>query len=262
MGRSAEQGGGRWSRWLPPRDYLRSSASTYHSLLLIAPVFVLYQAGVLYQLAAMEGGTLFINGADYMTRTLLGLCSGSLWVYTAIISVMPLVFIIWVVRTGRRAPINMRIALPMLVESGVYALSFSVIIHVIQSAPKLLSVPPYLTLSRPSSAWDMVFQSLGAGFNEEILFRLVLLGGLVLLGRALSLPRVAVLVSAFLLSSLAFSAFHYIGPYADAFAFDSFMYCFLAGIMLATIYWWRGLAVVVYTHAFYDLYFFFVLSLF
>ena len=51
-----------------------------------------------------------------------------------------------------------------------------------------------------------------------------------------------------LLSSLAFSAFHYLGPFGDTFTFNSFTFRFLAGVLLGAIYLSRGLAVSVYTH--------------
>jgi len=74
------------------------------------------------------------------------------------------------------------------------------------------------------------------------------------------MPQRPLLIIAFVVSAWTFSAFHYIGPHADAFLFDSFMFRFLAGLLLAAIYWWRGLATAVYTHTIYDLYFFLIIG--
>lgn len=244
-----------------PLVYLRSTTNLFNSLVLIVPVFVLYQAGISYQLWKTPEGSFAINGADYLTRLILKLCGGSLLLYLVFVAFVGAGFVFVLLRRAQREKLAPRVYLPMLVESTVYALLFATTIHLIQSVPQLLAAGRGLSaLAGPTSTWEMVFQSLGAGFNEELVFRLGLLGGIVLVGHLIDLPRTLVIAAAFLFSSLAFSAFHYIGPYADILAFDSFMYRFLAGILLATIYWWRGLAVAVYTHAIYDLYFFLVLS--
>jgi hypothetical protein len=51
-----------------------------------------------------------------------------------------------------------------------------------------------------------------------------------------------------------FSLVHYLPPYGDPFAFGSFTFRLLAGIIFATLYKLRGFAVAVYTHAFYDIF--------
>jgi len=60
-------------------------------------------------------------------------------------------------------------------------------------------------------------------------------------------------VFAVILSSLVFSGIHYIGSLGDAFTLGSFMFRFFAGVILAVIFYLRGFAVAVYTHAIYDI---------
>jgi hypothetical protein len=62
------------------------------------------------------------------------------------------------------------------------------------------------------------------------------------------------LASAFVLSSLLFSAAHHIPPYGDPLELGVFTFRFLAGMIFASLFWFRGFAVAVYTHALYDLY--------
>ena len=242
-------------------DYLRTTTSLFHSLILILPIFFFYQAGVIYQLASTEHGALSINGADYFTHLLLHLCGGSLILYSLLVLAMLTAFGLGLRWRARNEALEVRVFPGLLLESTLYALSFASIIHFIQGGLTKLAVGRGLsTLAGPSSTWEIFFQSFGAGINEELIFRLLGLGGIVFLSSLVAAPRALSIAAAFVLSSLAFSAFHYIGPYADLLLFDSFMYRFLAGILLATLYWWRGIGVAVYTHAFYDLYFFFVLS--
>jgi membrane protease YdiL (CAAX protease family) len=65
-------------------------------------------------------------------------------------------------------------------------------------------------------------------------------------------------VAALVISSLAFSLAHHIGPAGEPFAFAAFTYRVLAGAFFGLVYQIRGFAVAAWTHALYDLY---VLSL-
>ena len=58
---------------------------------------------------------------------------------------------------------------------------------------------------------------------------------------------------AIILAALLFSAVHYIGGLADQFTLYSFAFRFISGLILTIIYYFRGFAIAVYTHAFYDI---------
>ncbi|OIP40316.1 MAG: hypothetical protein AUK47_08735 [Deltaproteobacteria bacterium CG2_30_63_29] len=236
--------------------YLQETANLYSSLVLIVPIFFFYQAGVVYQL--LTSGSFSINGADYFTHYLLQLCDGSLFAYIVVVLLGSVALGWFLSRLGRGHRVDLGLCLPLVFECAVYALLFATTIHLIQSFPRLLATP--LTLIGSGTVWEKAFQAFGAGFNEELIFRLGILGSLVVVGRMVSAPKLPSLIFAFLVSSLTFSVFHHLGPYSEPFIFDSFMYRTLAGILLATLYWSRGLAVAVYTHALYDLYFFLILN--
>ena len=55
------------------------------------------------------------------------------------------------------------------------------------------------------------------------------------------------------IGAVLFSAFHYIGPFGDPWQFPSFMFRFVAGLILTGLYYTRGYGVTVYTHSLYDL---------
>jgi hypothetical protein len=57
-----------------------------------------------------------------------------------------------------------------------------------------------------------------------------------------------------LVSSALFSAAHHVGPLGDPLRLGVFTYRMLAGIVFGLIFWFRGFAVAVYTHALYDMY--------
>ena len=95
--------------------------------------------------------------------------------------------------------------------------------------------------------------SLGAGLYEELVFRVILVSALFLFFRRVSGSQGAgVYVAAALLGAFVFSAYHYVGPYGDPFSLQTFLYRFVAGLVLNVLYLVRGFGITAYTHAFYD----------
>ena len=97
--------------------------------------------------------------------------------------------------------------------------------------------------------------SLGAGVWEETVFRLGIMTGVVDAAgtRARAQPLAGGAI-ALLVSSVLFSAMHHIPPYGDPLHLGVFMFRVLAGCFFGLIYWMRGFAIAVYTHAIYDVY--------
>lgn len=160
----------------------------------------------------------------------------------------------WLRRRGHFHP---RAFLPMLVESTFYGFFMGGVIQVlIVRADRIL---PLLALSDPGLA-DVLVISAGAGFHEELVFRAVLMGGLLrLVGMPfMPLGRLAGLVAALIVSSLLFSLVHHIGPSGEPFTLLAFVYRSLAGVIFGLLWHYRGFAVAAWTHALYD---FFVLTL-
>jgi hypothetical protein len=112
-----------------------------------------------------------------------------------------------------------------------------------------------------------VVMSLGAGFYEELAFRVVLfgLGGKLLVWlfardevRVVGPSRVglrgSLLLAGWALAcALVFSGAHYVGPLGDAFDPTSFVFRAVLGLTLTLIYATRGFAAAVWTHAVYDI---------
>jgi len=95
--------------------------------------------------------------------------------------------------------------------------------------------------------------AVGAGIYEELLFRFILVSLILLIFEKLAGGKKLVYtVLAVAISALFFSGFHYIG-WREAFAFDSFVYRFYAGVILGTLFVVRGIGVASYTHAIYNL---------
>jgi membrane protease YdiL (CAAX protease family) len=225
--------------------YLQLSRSPYYSLVFAFPLLVAY-----------EGFALFLNHSDlYGIRNSADVFLKLVLVYLGIHGFFSLgaatlvaLFLLRVVggQQPRFASIRVGVLFWMLAESLVYSLVFGAIVSTVTS---LLLAQPF-----PLSQSAQILVSLGAGIYEEFVFRVLLLAALVFfLQRLLHLqPRVAYGLAAVFGAAL-FSAFHYIGPFGDALQLPSFVYRFVAGLVLTALYWARGYGITAYTHSLYDL---------
>ena len=222
----------------------RSPRNLLTSLVLVFPLFLIYQVGVLFTLP-------LLNGADFLTVFLfrkVGLSTA----YTAAVTVL---FAIAVAMLRRRQRFDPKVIVPVMIESAIYALTMGSVIVLVMT--KVFGLSPQLAGGMIASQGIVgrAVMSIGAGVYEETVFRLLLLGGVAaLLERGLGLARWLAVGAAFVLSSLLFSAMHHIPPYGDPLHLGVFTFRFLAGMCFATLFWFRGFAVAVYTHALYDLY--------
>ena len=231
----------------PAKIEAASSRNLFTNLVLIFPLMLVYQLGVL-----VTGGML--NGADFVSAFLFGQLGFSKWEYLAFVSVVSLAFIAAIFALKRHQHFQPRVIVPVLLESSIYALTMGSLIVLVMT--KVFGISPELAAGlEQQGILSRFVMSLGAGVYEEIVFRLGLLSGLFwLCQRVFGLGRWASVAVALLVSSFAFSAVHHIGAYGDPLRLDVFTFRVLAGVFFGVLYWLRGLAVAVYTHALYDVY--------
>ncbi len=229
------------------RNYLSESRELYTNVLLVLPLFVIYQIGIL-----ATGGVR--NGVDFMTDVLFWASGHSFVGYVGLNLAILAAFgggIAWLRHRGDAS--KMSIWPWMILESTVYALMLGGTITTLMGHLGL----DHLLASGVASQglFSKFILSLGAGIYEEIVFRLVLMGGLFWVGRrTLNWSPWTLAAAAVVLSSLLFSGVHYIGALGDPFELGSFLYRFFAGVLLALIFYLRGFAIAVYTHAIYDIF--------
>lgn len=116
-----------------------------------------------------------------------------------------------------------------------------------------LDVPQEL----PPQAEEAVAQLIsfvGAGIYEELLFRLLVFGGVVSILRLVDVPGVTAVLVAVLASSLTFAVAHHVGPYGEVFDGYVFLFRSLAGLYFTLLFLLRGFGVAVGAHACYDIF--------
>ncbi len=98
-----------------------------------------------------------------------------------------------------------------------------------------------------------VLVAVGAGVYEEVVFRLLLLGGgAALLHYVFQWNRGVCMCLMLLVSSALFSLAHYVGMLGESPRMFTFLFRGLAGLVLGTIYVFRGVGIAAWTHAGYN----------
>jgi hypothetical protein len=239
--------------------YWRASRAPRYSLLFAFPLLLLYEL-LAFTLShdAVQGVR---NGADVLLKSLFVGFGGrnGLILFGALLIGTGAV-LVWrdLRRGGRPEP---RVFGLMLAESVVYALGFGLVVGTLTGLllGGLVTAwwgPTLLLQASPSLALPtQLMISLGAGIYEELLFRVLLVGGLAWVGRSiLGLGPRGAGVSAAVAGALIFSAFHYVGPYGDVLTLPSFTFRALAGLAFSALYLLRGFGITAWTHALYDVF--------
>jgi hypothetical protein len=236
----------------PPR---RTNLLT--SLMLVFPLFLVYQVGVL---AIPE----VYNGADLITSQLIRLLHGQLGYYVLINALFGVGFLIALAVLRRKNEFHPRMFVPVLIESSLYAVTMGALIVFVMT--RLLHIDPGLHIALPAAAagpqnvgfFGRIILSFGAGVHEELVFRLLMIPGFIALAEKLFLFRRWMAIAfAFIASAVLFSAAHHVVG-GEPWKVGVFVYRVLCGLVFASLFQWRGFAVAVYTHALYDI---FVLTL-
>ena len=239
------------------RSYWKASRAPRYSLLFALPLFLLYE-GLSAALAGAPGVASVRNAADVALKTpflMFAGARGSLAFFAIVVAVS--VFLVARDLTRSREKLRPRYFAAMFGESAVLGLLLGVVVGTLTA--RLLGGLSALSM-QATSIESMGFSSrlmlaLGAGLYEELLFRVLLVGGLAAGLRwvvGLSVPVAGVIAAA--VGATVFSAFHYVGEYGDPWELASFTYRAIAGLVFSGLYLTRGFGITAWTHAMYDVY--------
>ena len=235
-------------------SYWDASRAHRYSLLFALPLLLLYEAlaAVLARDPSVGGVR---NGADVLLKGLFVAAIG--WRGPLVFMLGVVCVSLWLVGRDMRAhgsQLRAWIFGGMVVESVVLAGALGVVVGAL--TVRLLGPLGALAAGSDleSMSWTArLMLSVGAGLYEELLFRVVLVTALAGGARAaFGWGRGASGVVATILGALIFSAFHYVGPYGDEFALQSFTFRAIAGVMFSSLYLTRGFGITAWTHAMYD----------
>jgi len=233
---------------------LTDKPGAWVDLALTLPIFILYQLGVVFLDVQ--------NGTDVVTGQLMTLAHGDRTTYLAMTIGIGAVFALVFAIIGRGHAFRTSKFIQIAIEGTAYA--------VLMRVGASLFVQQFFLGAQVKDQGRLVgfIMSLGAGFYEELAFRVLLygLGAKVLVwmfanqevgvvdggAKRFSFKSIMIMIGWSLASAAIFSGIHYVGAYADDFTLVSFAFRFALGVLLTMIFVARGFAAAVWTHAVYD----------
>ncbi|HTA89957.1 MAG TPA: CPBP family glutamic-type intramembrane protease [Polyangiaceae bacterium] len=223
--------------------FLREGSGPWADLALTLPVFLGYHLGVVFLPVR--------NAADIVTRELTSIAENSLLAYAGLTLGIGAVFVGVLLMLGRAHTLRASRFVFVGLEGVLYAIAMRLAGQYVVTKLALLAAPV------PEGQFSSLVMSLGAGFYEEIAFRVGLFGlGLRLLlgflGPMLPLKRTLFSVGWAVVAAAAFSGWHYVGELGDPFELRSFVFRWVCGLVFTLIYAFRGFAPAVWTHTIYD----------
>lgn len=259
----------------PPTAAAETSKSgPWTDLGLTLPIFVGYHLGVVF--LPMR------NAADVVTRELVVLANDSLLTYGGLTLAIGAIYVGTLLVLGKGSALRWDRFLTVALEGVFYAVAMRLV--AMYAVTELFSSPSLASLGEGDgaraavrlselSAWSShalahsdgglaarfagLVMSFGAGFYEEIAFRVVGYGLgarllLLLFPQPIPFRRLLTYAGWAAVMSLVFSGWHYVGAYGDPFDARSFVFRAVCGLVFTVIYHLRGFAPAVWTHALYD----------
>ena len=221
---------------------LRSRSGPWTDLGLTLPIFVGYHLGVVFLPVQ--------NAADVVTRELVTLAGNSLPTYGLLTLAIAAVYAGSLFVMGRGRMLRWDRFLMVGLEGIVYAIAMRLVASYV--------VGNLYLAQGAGGPFAGLVMSLGAGFYEEVAFRVVLYGlGARLLTFLFPVPvpmkRVVLKVVWAVVAAGVFSGWHYVGALGDDFDPSSFVFRAVCGLVFTAIYAFRGFAPAVWTHTVYDI---------
>ena len=225
-------------------NYFKQSKSPFYSFIFILPLFLIYEFGI-STISSKDLPTIR-NGADVLLRRILATV-GIGGIYGMALMLLFGIVIAYYINKGKFKELRIRsnYFLIMIFESIIW----SMLLFAILSKGQLL-----LAKGTAKLLLQQIVLSIGSGIFEEFVFRVVLVSGLALvIGIFIKKRYWYKMLISIVIAAVIFSAFHFIGEYADTPITSLFLLRFVAGLILGYIYILRGLGIAAYSHSFYNL---------
>lgn len=218
------------------KEALTEPSDPWTDLGLTLPIFLGYHLGVVL----MDK----INAADFVTGELVALSRNNVLGYWGLTLGAAAVLVALLFALGRGKRLSWPRFAVVAVEGALYATLMKIIASYVVGSLRL--GPAHGT-----GFFDGLVMSLGAGFYEELVFRVLLFGvGAALITKFVPAYKLVGVLAWAVLTSLAFSLWHYVG--GESFRMDSFIFRWVCGLFFVAVYKFRGFAPAVWTHALYD----------
>ena len=247
------------------KGYFRTTRTAWYGFLMAIPLIFLYEVMIRIANAEMSGNGGVRIGSEIWLKNIPMNTPVGQWVQgwmlqNGIAAEIGMLVIVALVGLGiylkdrpKRPLLKLRSGLGVVLESGLFAFVFAFVVS--HATAGLMELMAFVDGEQRSelSTFHGIALSLGAGIYEELLFRVIITGGLFLLLN-LIMPRFAAYMIAAFVGAVLFSWVHFTGSISYEFTWQTFTYLALGGLFFNALFLARGFGVAAWTHALYDVY--------
>lgn len=226
--------------------YFSQTKSLTYSYLIALPLLIIYEVFIL--LSQPDAGGFVRLSTDIWIKWLFASMGFDTLKFTAALVVILGVFV-YFREIKNPVQVRGRFFLYMILESTLYAIVIAMLISGLLGWMFNMDANAGIA---SLTKFQQLALSIGAGLYEELIFRVLLVNGLLILFGWLGLQKGWKQASAMILAALLFSAVHYFGSYGDMFTLQSFLFRFLFGLALNGLLIYRGFGIAAWTHSIYD----------
>lgn len=224
--------------------YFAESRRLSLSVVFVLPLMAVYHVGI------VRSGASTRNLVETWVTTLLS--NAGVPAAQVLNSLLVVGLVIALVKLEDGPSLHFRFLILMLFESIIYAAGMFLGLQLLTTA---IQARAGQLMAAGAVGWVPLSLAAGAGVYEELVFRLLFIGGgLVLLHGFCKWNRLTSLLVLLFLSSVSFSVIHYYGILGDTPDAFSFLFRTLAGVVLGLIYLSRGLGIAAWSHALYNVF--------
>lgn len=256
-------------------SYLESTSRPLYSLFFLLPLIGIYELGTILvntdEIAHTQSRVAAFTWLMELAQW-IGMHRSLAWAFPGFVVVM--ILLCWQMSSRYGWRVKFRWLGWMLVESAVLSLPLFVLGALLNSSKTFIgevvtgncggdAVLQAVNDGAANGYWANIVTSIGAGIYEELFFRLIVLGLILMVAEDLLKIKsgLAVIIAA-VGSALLFAAHHYIGIEMgqlyklEEVTVGSFLFRFAAGLYFAVIFRFRGYGIVAGTHSVYNIIYF------
>jgi len=231
-----------------PQGYFQATRTATWGFLMALPLVILYEVGIVW-VNSGRSETIRISSEGVLKNVFLRFGLAHELILLGAVLIIGIAILVW--ERKKKVTFNIRYPVWITIESALYAV---VLAFVVSGITQLLLSPLMAAQAMDDQGLAMkLVLSLGAGIYEELLFRVLIVGGIFLVLRLLfPNQRILMYIVAAVIGAVSFSLIHHLGSLGDPWELAVFLYRAIFGLVFNIVFLVRGFAVVAWTHALYD----------
>lgn len=231
--------------------YLGLTKTATYGFLAALPLIILYEILIIFSNQG-RAGQIRISSEVWLRQWTQYIDGPTLPILGGVLVLIGIIIVF--LERHKRIKIKPLYFMGIILESSFYAVIIAILVSQVVTFifPAMALMAPGFQIE-DQDLMTKIALSIGAGIYEELLFRVILVGGLYAVLRFFLGTKVIGYVIAAVVGALLFSAIHYMGSLGDDFTLTSFTFRFLFGLALNVLFLMRGFGIAAWTHALYDI---------